>query len=104
GFIQHHGDNSSPLLAGGKFMVQMRELIAFNASTGNVDWRMPICRDEKLYGDSFHDSLLPLPSKTPADQSIYAHGQIIRVSDGKKLWEKESWKEGASIPTPIIAE
>jgi outer membrane protein assembly factor BamB len=99
--IKHHGFNSSPVLAGGKFIFYMRKMIALDAATGKLAWEMDVAKGDVLYGDHFHST--PAVFKIGADECLYVHGQIIRATDGKVLFESQAWKENASIPSPVIA-
>ncbi len=100
--VKHHGHNSSPVLVGDKFIVHMKELMAFDTRSGRMAWRMDITRGDELYGEHFHESL---NSFRIADQDyLYAWGQIIRVSDGQRMWEDKKWQEGAAIPTAVLTD
>ncbi len=43
-----HGFSSSPLLIGGKFVVFMRDLMAFQAASGKLAWQIPVAEREGL--------------------------------------------------------
>ncbi|MFB3890742.1 MAG: PQQ-binding-like beta-propeller repeat protein [Phycisphaerae bacterium] len=100
--IKHHGFNSSPILMEGKFIFYMRKLFALDAATGKEAWAIDIVKGDEVYGDSFHDSLIRMP--IGGKDFIYAHGTIVNPADGKVAWEGQFAREGATIPTPIIAD
>ena len=97
---KHHGHNSSPVLVDGKFIAHMRELIAFDAETGQLLWRMDINRTDHIYQEHFHST--PVVFQIEGKDFLFVHGQIVRVSDGKRMWEDRAWKANASIPSPVM--
>jgi outer membrane protein assembly factor BamB len=99
--VKHHGHNSSPLLMGGRFFAHMRELMCFDAAGGRELWRMDINRNDELYQENFHDSLLGFAMK--GEDYVFAYGQIVRAKDGARVFEDKGWQENADIPTPVIA-
>jgi len=100
--IKHHGFTTSPVVLDGKLIVYMRKLFAFDAGTGRRVWSMDIATDDSLYGDHFHESLLAI--RIGGQDLIYAHGQIIRPSDGALLWKGPQLRLKGSIPTTIVAD
>src|ERR1043165_1668841 len=81
-----HGFTSSPVLADGKFVVFMRELMAFDAKDGKELWRIPIVGPRGMNpGGWFHGSLSH--ARIGGVETILpANGSIIRASDGKVLF------------------
>ena len=97
---KHHGHNSSPVLVDGKLICHMRELVAFDADTGKLAWRMDINRTDHIYQEHFHTT--PVTFQIEGRDYLYAFGQIVRVSDGKRMWEDHGWKANATIPSAVI--
>lgn len=100
--VKHHGHNSSPILVGDRFIVHMKELMAFDTQTGKIAWRLDIGPSDALYEDHFHDSFNVFRIGT--EDFLYVWGQILRVADGHRMWAGAAWREGSSIPTPVIAD
>ncbi len=98
--IKHHGYTSSPVLVDGKMIVYMKKIIALEMETGKVAWRVEGAKDDRLYGDHFHNT--PLAIRVGEQNLLYTHGMVLRPSDGKTVWENSRWKEKASIPTPVV--
>ncbi len=96
-----HGFSSSPVLAEGKFIVFMRDLMAFDAATGKPLWRTPLVAETGFNpGAWFHGSLI---SADIGGQKVIAtgNGAIVRVSDGKLIGNglKPTYQ---SVSSPII--
>jgi len=100
--IKHHGYTSSPVLVDGKMIVYMKKLIAIDTETGKVTWRAEAAKDNRLYGDHFHET--PAIIQHEGNDLVYVHGMIVRPSDGEVLWEDPKWKEKASIPSAVVAD
>ncbi|MDA0838583.1 MAG: PQQ-binding-like beta-propeller repeat protein [Planctomycetota bacterium] len=99
--IKHHGYTSSPVLVDGKMIAYMKKLIALDMTTGKIVWRFDAAKDEKLYGDHFHET--PIVIQSEGKNLIYVHGMLVRPGDGKVLFDNSTWKWKASIPTAITA-
>ena len=100
---QEHGITSSAALAGGKLIVFHVDLAGLDAETGKVDWKVNIWRKAPFYGDLTHQT--PVTFRVRDEDYVYIYGDIVRVSDGKLVWEGgPAWKEKQAIPTPIIEQ
>ncbi len=98
---QEHGSTSSAALAGGKVIVFHVDLAGIDAKTGRVDWKTDLWRNEPNYGDMTHQT--PVTFRVGTEEYAYIYGTIIRVSDGKIVWDGPEWRERQTIPTPVIA-
>ncbi len=96
---KHHGYPSSPLLIGGKFVVFLKDLVAFDADTGQVAWRNEVLKDDRLYGDHFFES--PAPVEIGGKPFIYVHRKLIQAWDGKTVWQQNRLDKG-NVPTAIV--
>ncbi len=103
--VIHHGYNASPVLVGDKLIVYMRELMAFNAGTGDVVWRREITQRIKggnpLYDyPHFHSSLLAFKINNE-DYVALGSGQVVRARDGALVCQATA--EGIGIyPTAVM--
>jgi outer membrane protein assembly factor BamB len=81
-----HGFSSSPVLVDGKIVVFMRDLLAIDASTGNLAWRIPLVSHQGANpGGFFHGT--PLGIKIGGVPLIVlGNGSIVRARDGKILF------------------
>ncbi|MEK6237130.1 MAG: PQQ-like beta-propeller repeat protein, partial [Planctomycetales bacterium] len=77
---QGFGHSASPVLAGGRLIVHVRELVALDVMTGDVQWTADV----------------PAKFGSPAvaqvggkDLIITASGMLVRAADGKVLAEKQ---------------
>ncbi|HLX59966.1 MAG TPA: PQQ-binding-like beta-propeller repeat protein [Planctomycetota bacterium] len=97
-----HGFSSSPLLIGGKLVVFMRELMAFDAKTGTEAWRIPIVGPTGMNpGGWFHGSL-SRARIGDVETIVPANGSIIRASDGKLLFSDKRLAMNQEVATPVI--
>jgi len=72
--IMHHGHTSSPILTGGKLLVQLNELTAFDAATGQTQWTADVA--------SSHGTPIEVKiGDTPALLTPY--GDLVRIGDGR---------------------
>ncbi len=96
-----HGFSSSPLLVDGKFIVFMRDVLAFDAATGALAWRIPLISHEGFNpGGYFHGSAaradvggVPLV--------VLGNGTVVRASDGKILATHPEMSNQA-ISSPVV--
>ncbi|MBI3830025.1 MAG: PQQ-binding-like beta-propeller repeat protein [Planctomycetes bacterium] len=80
-----HGYSSSPVLVDGKLIVYMRDLIAFDAKTGDVAWRTPLTKHEGANPEGyFHGTPQPVNIGGTA-LLMLGNGTVVRASDGKVL-------------------
>lgn len=96
-----HGFSSSPLLVDGKVIVFMRDLLAFDAATGNQTWRIPLVEHKGFNpGGYFHGS--PVAATVGGVKVIVlSNGTVVRASDGKVVYTTTAM--GAqTIPSPIV--
>jgi len=74
----HHGFSSSPVLVGGKFIAEEKEVFAFDAATGEQVWK------EKARFPSW-GSLVP--AKVGSEDIVFTSGgEPLKVADGKNVW------------------
>ncbi len=97
-----HGYSSSPVLSGGKFVVFMRELMAFDAATGADAWRVPIVGPKGMNPGGFFHGSLARSKIGGADVVITANSQVFRASDGKALFDDKKLATKQSVATPVI--
>jgi outer membrane protein assembly factor BamB len=99
GSFFEHGYSTSPILADGKLMVFMNNVIAFNAKTGDRLWTTKF---SGIGQTRFHGT--PAPFKI-ADTAycVIPTGQFIRLSDGKMVHDKgpEISPRQQEIPSPV---
>jgi outer membrane protein assembly factor BamB len=97
----HHGYHASPVLAGGKLLAFLVDLLAFDADTGKLAWSAPVAT---VMGSNYHSSLLVTTTENEPTVLVTENEASwlgIRVSDGKRLWASESlhpWTCG----TPVL--
>lgn len=94
-----HGFSSSPLLVDGKVVVFMRDLLAFEAASGRLAWRVPLVSHEGANPEGyFHGSPVRV-SAGGAPLIAVSTGTILRPSDGKILFTYPAMgKQGVSSP------
>ncbi len=105
-----HGCQSSPVLAGGKLIVNAYKTIAFDAETGKVAWQTPPAHlqvkkdasaDEKAYaggrGYGYKASLLSLT--LGGEALLLTPVDVVRIRDGKQL---AYFGPCGCIPTPVV--
>lgn len=97
--IVEHGFNSSPTLAGGKLIVYMRELVAFDTATGAVAWRITISGKE-FYTNNVHSSLLTV-KLGQKDYVVVGTGQIVNAENGTVASRA---KDFSLYATPVLDE
>jgi len=96
-----HGFSSSPLLADGKLVVFMRDLMAFDARTGALAWQTPIVSHDGLNPQGFfHGS--PVAATIGGEKAIVlGNGTIVRASDGKILFRNPRM-DNQGIASPVV--
>ena len=92
-----HGVHSSPLLIGGKLIISSANTIfGIDAKTGAEVWRGKPGGTGKNFGAS------PIPLKIGGTDVIFGgSGDMVRVSDGKRLWNPDQVMVGNPFLTPI---
>lgn len=96
-----HGFSSSPLLVAGKFVVFQRDLLAFDAATGQLAWELPLVSHEGLNpGGFFHGSLV---AAAIGGVSVIALGNdtLVRADDGKVLYANPD-AGNQSVASPVV--
>ncbi|MCW8131594.1 MAG: PQQ-binding-like beta-propeller repeat protein [Planctomycetota bacterium] len=95
-----HGYSSSPVLADGKLIVFMRDLLAFDAKDGKLLWTTPVVdRKGNNPPGYFHGTPQPFEAGG-AWHLMLGNGSVARVSDGKLVYqEKRSGNQ--SICSPV---
>jgi len=97
-----HGYTSSPILSSGKLVVFMRELMAFDARTGEESWRVPIVGPKGMNpGGYFHGSLARARIGD-VDTVVTANCQVFRASDGKALFNDKQLALKQSVASPVV--
>ena len=97
-----HGFSSSPVLVGGKLIVFMRELMAFNAQTGAEAWRFPLIGPGGMNPGGFFHGSLSRWRIGDVDVVIPADISIVRASDGKVLFHDDKLAAKQNVATPVI--
>src|SRR5439155_6272341 len=91
---QEHGYWCSPVLAGGKVIVWMKEAMAFDAKTGAPAWKLAVDHG------NWYSSLVPVHIKG-ADAVVLHNGAVVRAADGVVISPGTGWHWAAS---PEVAE
>ncbi|HVR85419.1 MAG TPA: PQQ-binding-like beta-propeller repeat protein, partial [Planctomycetota bacterium] len=96
-----HGFSSSPILVDGKLIVFMRDILAFDAATGDLAWRIPLISHEGFNpGGYFHGT----PARADVGgvpMIVLGNGTIVRASDGKVLLTHPEMGNQA-ISSPVV--
>ena len=79
-----HGFSSSPLLIDGKFVVFMRDLLAFDAGTGKLAWQVPLVSHEGLNPEGFFHGSLAAATIGGTPVIVLGNGTLVRAADGKR--------------------
>jgi outer membrane protein assembly factor BamB len=87
------GSSSSPVLADGKVIVHLKDLVALDAKTGDEVWRTAL--------PAQHASAVPMQVGTTA-VVVSPAGAVVRVSDGKVLLRKGEL--ASSEDTPLVSD
>jgi outer membrane protein assembly factor BamB len=88
---------SSPTLAGGKLITVLREIIAFDAKTGEIAWR-----NADFTKTPILTSLVPFG--IGGQDAVFARNMILRPADGKVLWLDKDWQGFGNYLTPVIQD
>ncbi len=97
-----HGFTSSPVLAGDKFVVFMRDLMAFDVKTGREAWRNPVVGPTGMNpGDYFHGSCLST-RLGGVETVILPNATLIRASDGKVLFKDQRIINKQQVASPVL--
>jgi outer membrane protein assembly factor BamB len=75
---QHHGFFTSPVLAAGKVIIFMNEVLAFDAGTGAPAWNHPL-EHGLWYGSSF------VTRVGETEAVVVGNGGVLRAADGVEL-------------------
>ena len=96
-----HGFSSSPLLVDGKFVVFMRDLMAFDAKTGELAWETPIVAPSGLNPQGFfHGS--PVAARVGGVSVIVlGNSTVVRASDGKIVFTSRDM-DNQGIASPVV--
>ena len=103
GSFFEHGYSTSPILADGKLVVFMNKMIAFDAAKGDRLWTTEFDRRE-YWANRFHGTPAAATiGRTPV--CILPTGYILRLSDGKMLYDKGPGVSNhqQEIPSPVVA-
>lgn len=80
-----HGYSTSPVLVEGKLIVYMRDLIAFDAKTGNVAWRTPVTKYEGANPEGYFHGTPATVNVGGTTLLMLGNGTMVRLADGKVL-------------------
>lgn len=80
-----HGFSSSPILVDGKIVVFMRDLLAIEAATGALAWRIPVVSHQGANPGGFFHGTPAAAAIGGVPLVILGNGTIVRASDGKVL-------------------
>ncbi len=97
-----HGFSSSPVLIDGKFVVYMRELMAFDAGTGKTAWQIRVTDEDGLNPGGFFHASLACTSIGGVPVVILGNGTLVRAADGKVV-SAEPKVTGPSVATPVVS-
>jgi len=96
-----HGFSSSPVLVDGKFVVFMRDLLAFDCETGKPVWTTPIVSHEGLNPGNFIHGSLAAATIGQTKVIILGSGTIVRASDGKIIYQ-DTKMDTQAVPSPVV--
>ncbi|MBM4042353.1 MAG: hypothetical protein FJ290_28000 [Planctomycetes bacterium] len=96
-----HGFSSSPILADGKLVVFMRDLMAFDAKTGAVAWQTPVSPHQGLNPAGFFHGT-PLATAVGGVPVIaLGNDSIVRASDGRVVYTPAGYIGAQCIASPV---
>ncbi len=98
-----HGFSSSPLLIDGKFVVFMRDLMAFDARTGKLTWKTPLVEAEGLNPQGFFHGSPVAATIGGTPVIVLGNGTIVRASDGAPLFTDREMGNQA-IASPVVEQ
>jgi len=96
-----HGFSSSPLLVDGKVVVFMRDLLAFEAATGRLAWRIPLVSHEGANPEGYFHGSPARASVGGTSLIVLGNGTIVRASDGKILFTHPPMGKQA-VSSPVV--
>ncbi|MGA2030704.1 MAG: PQQ-binding-like beta-propeller repeat protein [Thermoguttaceae bacterium] len=96
-----HGFSSSPLLIDGKFVVFMRDLMAFEATTGKPAWQIPLVSREGLNPEGFFHGSPVAAAIGGVPVLVLGNGGIVRARDGKLLCAAPDMGNQA-VASPVV--
>jgi outer membrane protein assembly factor BamB len=96
-----HGFSSSPVLVDGKFVVFMRDLLAFDCESGKPVWTTPIVSHEGLNPGNFIHGSLAAGAIGQTKVIILGSGTIVRASDGKIIYQ-DTKMDTQAVPSPVV--
>jgi hypothetical protein len=96
-----HGFSSSPILIDGKFVIFMRDLLAFDCETGKLAWETQIVSHEGLNPGNFIHGSLASTTIGGVKIIVLGNGVIVRASDGKILYQ-DTKIDTQSVPSPVV--
>ncbi|MCY3018738.1 MAG: hypothetical protein NTW87_06880 [Planctomycetota bacterium] len=99
--LVEHGISSSPLLIEGKMVVFNRDLMAFDARTGQLAWQAPIVSHEGLNPQGFFHGTPCATSVGGVGVIALGNGTIVRASDGKAIFKNPEMGAQA-IASPVV--
>jgi outer membrane protein assembly factor BamB len=98
-----HGFSSSPLLIDGKFVVFMRDLMAFDAKTGQLAWKTPLVEQDGLNPQGFFHGSLAAATVGEVPVIVLGNSTIVRAGDGKVLFtDREAGNQ--AIASPVVEQ
>ncbi len=96
-----HGFSSSPVLVDGKVVVFMRDLFAFEASSGRQAWRIPVVPHEGANPPGFFHGTPVAFAVGGVPLIVLGNGTIVRASDGKVL-AKHPDAGNQAVSSPVV--
>ena len=97
-----HGFSSSPVLAGDRLIVFMRELMAFDAQTGSNTWRNQTIVLTGMYPGGFFHGSFARARIGGVETVIPANGTVVRAADGAVLFKDERLASKQNVSSPVM--
>jgi len=96
-----HGFSSSPVLVAGKLIVFMRDVLAFEADTGALAWRIPLISHEGANPGGYFHGTPARVEQGGVPLIVLGNGTIVRAADGKILFTHPEMGNQA-ISSPVV--
>jgi len=99
-----HGYSSSPVLVGGKLVVFMRDLMAFDALTGKEAWRNPIVTQAGLNPAGWFHGSLGHATINGVETVLPASGTVINAADGSVIFADKRNLFRQAVASPVVED
>ena len=96
-----HGFSSSPLLIDGKFVVFMRDLLAFDCDTGKLAWQTQIVSHEGVNPANFIHGSMAAATIGQTKLIVLGNGTILRAGDGRIIYQ-DTKIDTQAVPSPVV--